>query len=140
MIKTLVSISIVLFGNMMGEALATNCSASAGYTQITGSGLRTVLSGKTACKSNGSDWEWQEYHSSSGNLVDWKKGPSDPIDPSTTVGFWLVTAGTKSTAKYTYGSNVYNYNVWHNTSNNTYDFCGASTITGVTLKAGQVAC
>jgi hypothetical protein len=138
MIRPLIfAVIVVLAGMMAGNAHAVNCVASAGYTRI--NGLGTFMAGKTACKRNAgnTDWEWQEYHDPSGDLIDWKKGPSDSVDPSTSVGNWF--GGTL--VNYDYDAGAYSYRVWQR-ADNTYDFCNGSTLTlaAVTLKTGQVSC
>ncbi|MGC1818828.1 MAG: hypothetical protein WA900_14375 [Casimicrobiaceae bacterium] len=108
--------------------------------------IGSVLTGNTVCATLGSD-KWQEYHQTGGNLYDYKKGPSDPVDPTTQVGTWGISGnGSNSVISYTYGSTTY-----------TYSFCGlpaggpytsynfqpnttGSLVTGATVHAGQVGC
>ena len=72
--------------------------------------------------------EWQEFHqgtsAAGGNLIDYKKGPTDPIDPSTSVGAWAILgSGDTSRVQYTYGATSYQYAVCSQSTNT--HFCGA---------------
>ncbi|BCX87748.1 hypothetical protein MIN45_P0115 [Methylomarinovum tepidoasis] len=97
----------------------------------------TVLRGKTICVTDSSTGEkWQEYHAPSGALIDYKKGPSDPVDPSKTVGSWS-TSGAQVT--YTYGQASYSYTVTGDATSG-YSLCGAKNFTNVTLLSGQQPC
>jgi hypothetical protein len=143
MINPIISISIFLLAGVTGEAMAANCSASTGYIRVAGDGdiLKNELSGKTACKANVDDWEWQEYHDPSGALIDWKNGPSDPVDPSAQVGTWSATNGVDATVTYTYGAQSNSYAVWK-TKSGLYDFCIGTTVKvrAVSLLSGQDSC
>jgi hypothetical protein len=99
------------------------CDSSATRTP-TVLALTQLLSNKMVCGSSGGD-SWQEWHngSSSGPVVDYKLGPGDPVDPSTTVGSFTINAD--NTVSYTYGSTSYKYAVC-STARSTYTFCGAA--------------
>jgi hypothetical protein len=118
-------------------ASAQGCPCGSG-TRVSGADLAALLAGKTVCAAVGNE-QWQEFHGgggTGGTLVDYKKGPNDPVDPSTTVGSWSVANDMVS---YNYGGGgTYAYAVCQ--SGNTLDFCGARNITGATLRAGQTAC
>lgn len=143
MVKSVVSLSVFFLVAVTGKALAINCAASTGYTRVAGDGdvLKNTLSGKTACKANTEDWEWQEYHEPSGTLIDWKKGPSDPVDPSVPVGKWSATDGASAEVTYSYDTKNYTYNVWK-TKLGLYDFCAGSTVKvrAASLMDGQDSC
>lgn len=141
--------ALVLASVVTGEAMAA-CGATPSGTRIQGNGansLGNLLEGKTACKSSGSDWEWQEFHQTGGNLIDWKKGV-DPVDPTEQVGSWSInSSGTGSnivqTVTYDYDTGgSYTYSVWHQ-GGGIYDFCttqGATDVLGATLKNTQGQC
>ncbi len=107
--------------------------------------LSELLYQKTVCVSSGASWEAQEFHGGSssvgGPLIDWKRGPVDPIDPTEQVGTWNISGtGTDTKVNYVYGSTTYSNSVWDH-GDGTYSFCnqlGNETI--ATIKAGQVAC
>jgi hypothetical protein len=135
MIKPIIFTSVFLLTNISGEVLAA-CSGTR-VTNVTD--LNTLLLGNTVCAANGGD-AWQEFHQSGGVLIDYKKGPTDTVDPSETVGSWSVTGNDpEATVTYNYGSGgIYSYAIYNTGSS--YDFCGATTVTDVTIKPGQVAC
>ncbi|MDX2367868.1 MAG: hypothetical protein QNK36_05615 [Colwellia sp.] len=103
-------------------------SATSGYTFAACTGaplnqpaLTTLLPGKTVCASFGGE-QWQELHTGAGSLIDYKKGPVDPVDPSENVGSWSVSGNTVT---YNYGSGgSYSYRIFDN--GGTYSFCGIS--------------
>lgn len=99
------------------------------------SDLTTILSGNTVCAVRGKD-RWQEEHHAGGVLKDYKKGPTDKIDPTKQIGTWAVSgngANTKVTYVYT-GSNTYAYEVWDN-GGGSYSFCGPGGM-DFTLRPG----
>lgn len=106
--------------------------------------LQRILSNKTVCASLGAE-RWKEFHNSSGTLFDYKRGPSDPVDPTKQVGNWSAS-GTETSAQvtYNYGSGgIYSYYVCalpQVVGATSYTFVGAKTIAGATLRPGQVDC
>ena len=89
--------------------------------------LQQLLGGKMVCANLGNE-QWQEWHNgtTSGPVVDYKKGPGDPVDPSETVGSYAISANgaADATVAYTYGSSTYRYAVCQNGTS--VAFCGAS--------------
>ncbi|SJM89416.1 hypothetical protein [Crenothrix polyspora] len=147
MIKPIISMSIVLLTGMMSETMAACAtdSANSQYTQVIGAAaLSSLLSGRTVCAmANGE--QWQEYHSPSADLIDYKKGPNDPVDPSELVGTWTTVGSTAANSKaiYDYDASTFSYKVWQNGTppNATYDFCNATTIiTNAQLVTGSNGC
>lgn len=136
--KRLMVASIVLLAGISGEAMAIDCS---GGTQLKNGDVASAISGKTVCAILGSE-QWQEYHASNFDLIDYKKGPSDPVDPTKTVGLWNTSGtGTNSVVTYDYGpGQVYSYEVHLNGTQ--YSLCGVSgaPTLDVTLLPGQVPC
>lgn len=101
--------------------------------------LTTLLTGNTVCVGSSPTWAAQEYHQSGGALIDYKRGPGHPVDPTGQVGTWSVTGtGTATKVNYTYGSTTYANSVWSN-GGNSYSFCNPSETIG-TVKTGQGAC
>jgi hypothetical protein len=127
----------------------TICTCDSSATRLDGVTLAGLLTNKMVCASVGSE-AWQELHvgGASGALRDYKKGPSDPIDPSTpvgsSVGSYAVDVAT-NTVSYTYpGQPAYKYDVCR-TATNFYTFCGASyggrNITGARIGgSGMTDC
>lgn len=52
--------------------------------------LMSFVRGTTFCVARGAE-RWQEFHATSGELIDYKLGPGHPVDPTKTVGTWTVT-------------------------------------------------
>lgn len=111
---------------------------------MTAGQIKTLLANNTACIGHTPTAEWSEWHNggSTGTLVDWKKGASDPVDPTTTVGTYAITSSiTAGIVNYTYGTNSYNYYVSAGSAN-PYTFCnvaGAPSFS-VTVNPGQGPC
>jgi hypothetical protein len=121
----------------MGSAMA-QCA-----TPIATQALRTLLTNNTACVGSTPNAQWSEWHNA-GTLVDWKKGPSDPRDPTTTVGTYVISANGDNGGRvtYTYGINSYSYAVQAATVP-IYTFCpltGGGATLSVTIKPGQGPC
>lgn len=97
--------------------------------------LATLLSGNTVCGVRGGD-RWQEEHHPGNVLKDYKKGPTDKIDPTTQVGTWSIGGtGANTMVTYNYGTGgTYQYTVWDN-GNGSYSFCGTGGL-DVTLTPG----
>jgi LysM repeat protein len=111
-----------------------------GYSET----LASILTGNTVCVGSPGSWQAQEYHQNGGDLIDWKQGAGDSVDPTSSVGSWNLTAGTgtASRVRYTYGSNPgINYRVFDH-SDGTYSFCNGTTENAVVTKilAGQQGC
>ena len=138
---------VFFLGNVAGPAVAS-CSfsnANPTYALLTQSGIETLLGQSMACYPTAAPYENQEYHtgttgSSTGNIIDYKKGPTDPVDPSKQIGSYSIAAvGGRpyyGTITYTYtGSppSTFTYTVWGPTApgGNLYDFCiGATPLAG----------
>ena len=90
---------LALFG-IAGNAVA-QAGPCGGFNGVkTAADIQTLLAGKYACVHNQSN----ELHSG-GTLIDFKKGPSDPVNPSEQVGTYTITAGTAAS----YDRITYNY-------------------------------
>lgn len=135
----LLPISMLLI--LMSHAFSAHAACTTA-TQVQGAAtLRAVLQGKTVCAARGGD-RWQEFHRSDGALIDYKKGPSDPVDPTKQVGSWAVTgngAGTQLRYDYGRGGN-YTYKVHTITEGSTYSLCSGTEDLVVTLRTGQGPC
>ena len=128
--KQLVVLGVVLLSWVSPAVMAEYTRAS----RVNSPELDTLISGTTVCASFGGD-EWQEEHRAGGPLWDYKKGPSDPVDPSEQVGTWDIGGNQ---VRYTYGRTSYRYSV-HDEGGGSYTFCGigggAPVISGATLVA-----
>ena len=128
---------LVLGGVAVSGQAAAACTGNAmNQTQ-----LSSTFSNNTVCAQRGSD-RWQEYHqgTGSGNLIDWKMGPTHAVDPTKQVGTWSITGnGNGARLAYNYGSGgSYSYQVFDN-GNGTYSFCNGAEMV-VTRRANQGAC
>lgn len=99
--------------------------------------LSSLFSNKLVCGKPGaanvgaaaSD-RWQERHASAGaaipggSLVDYKKGPSDPVDPSKTVGSWSIDTATNQIVHSYTGGSTFKWTV--HKAGDRYSFCNAS--------------
>jgi hypothetical protein len=122
-----------------GAAQAQSCPCNPNATVLaSASATQAVLSNKMVCGQVGSE-RWQEWHNgaTSGPIVDYKLGPTHPVDPSSTVGSYAIN--TDGTVSYTYGSTTYRYAVCP--TGGTYTFCGANfggrNIAGVVVAANS---
>lgn len=124
------------------SAATAACSAPAATRVTSVAALNTLLSGKTVCVAStkpGWTWEWQEIHQVPDILVDYKKGPGDPVDPSKPVGTWKISGtggGQRAVVTHDYGGGQsYTYTVWNN-GNGTHSFCSANPEIIATIKTG----
>jgi hypothetical protein len=131
--KCLMVTSMVLLAGISGEVMAA-CSDP----QVTGSGLTTLIAGNTVCAMRGGE-QWQEQHRTDTTLWDYKKGPSDPVDPTKQVGSWSIASNTVTYA-YT-GGPSFTYSV-HGPTGGPYSFCTGSTevVGGAIFKTGSSSC
>lgn len=114
--KQLMVIGVVL-SSWASPAVMADCST----TPLDNGALLALIPGKTVCAKLGTE-QWQEQHITGGVLVDYKKGPSDPVDPSVPVGTWGIASDIVT---YTYGSTSYGYTV-HAEGGAFYTFCGVT--------------
>lgn len=106
--------------------------------------IQSVLGGKYACV--GTPLQNDELHTgtttdTSGQVLDYKKGPSDPVDPSDTPAHPTGTYSISGEViTYTYGSLTFSYNINQAPSGSVYTFCRV-TPTGadllVTVQTGH---
>lgn len=101
-----------------------------------------MLEGQYACGSSGGE-TWDELHSG-GLVLDYKKGPNDPVDPSDTAShptgsYAYSSSGTDGTVTYTYGGTSYSYFIQAG-SGSSYYFCptnGAASVLNITVQASH---
>lgn len=117
-------------------------------TALSQSDLLGLLTNHTVCGRPGDDYpkgenssdRWQEQHvgeNGRGDLVDYKKGAGDPLDPSKSVGTFLILGGQVS---YNYGAGAsYTYSVYQ--SGTVYSFCeGTAERARATVKTTLTSC
>jgi len=135
--KRQIAVGIVLVTGFSGGVFAApNCTNP---NRVTGSALTTLVSGNTVCATVGTD-KWQEQHRSGAQLWDYKKGASDPVDPSKQVGTWGIGANSV-THSYT-GGPSYTYTIHDEGGGASYSFCssGSVVVSGATFKPGNSSC
>lgn len=113
--KFLTFSAIAMLGLSASGALAQSCPSP-----MNQSAVQSLVTNQYVCGSIGGD-SWNELHQAGGVLQDYKKGPTDPVDPSAVVGNWTVNSD--GTITYAYGSLSYTYQVQVNAGNQ-YSFCG----------------
>lgn len=143
-------------------AAAAACATGTRIQGVGPNSLQRRLGGMTVCKMNAAntDWEWQEFHRTTGgpntpNLIDYKKGPDHPVDPTAPVGSWSINTDNPQgggndditqTVTYNYGgTSIYTFSVWAQGPGGTgpYNFCseqGATDVLNATLISGQGPC
>jgi len=126
-----------------GSASAQTCTG----TPMTSAAITSLIAGRYACANISPTQHWNELHQA-GKVLDYKKGPTDPIDPSDTAthptGTFAVTGSggpqTTGTVTYNYGAGgTYGYNIYANgTGTNPFSATGTYSFCGVTGGAPQL--
>ena len=150
--------SVFFLVNVAGPAVAA-CAFVSGdpsYVEMTQGAIEGLLGGSEACyPTAGPPWTNQEFHtggitSPTGNIIDYKLGPSSPTDPTTQIGSYSISTisgrGSHGQIVYTYTGNppsTFTYTVWGPNPAGYYDFCNG--LTPVTVKVlpstgGPVQC
>ncbi len=123
------------------EGVMAACSPPAA-SQVKNGALTTLLLGNTVCAVRGGD-RWQEEHHAGGVLKDYKKGPTDKIDPTKQVGTWAVSGnGANTNVTYTYppSGGSHSFTVWDN-GGGSYSFCkGGAPDLNFTLRSTGSGC
>ena len=135
----LMPVAAVLSLTLMPAMAEAACTSTSQVTDA--DALRTLLGGKTLCATRGAD-RWQEFHQSGGALIDYKKGPSDPVDPTKQVGTWTVTGnGSGTQVRYNYGQGAsYTYKVHTIVQDASYSLCSSTEDLVVSMRSGQGPC
>ena len=106
--------------------------------------LTSTLVGNTVCVGSAPTFEAQEQHVTGGTLIDFKRGPGHPTDPTKTIGTWVTSGnGGNTIVTYNYtGGSSYSYNVCTSGIDD-LGFCPSGTNTptvNAKLKSGLVGC
>ena len=139
--KKIVLVAVMAGSLVSGQAMAA-CTNS---TRLSGPAIITLLSGNTVCVPTVTipTMTWQELHSGTGLLIDYKRGPSHPVDPSETVGTWTVNGTGKGNSSVTHAysgaGGTYIYTV-HSIGGAIYEFCVGTTPITARVKSGGGAC
>jgi len=143
--KRILLLSVLFLAAAIGNA-AANCTDN----RITGAAINTLLNGKLVCGRPAAGYtgspndRWQEEHISGGALFDYKKGPTDKIDPRVQLGTWDRNGNT---VRYVYDKYTPIVNVTYSgifqvgTTGNTYSFCqGVSEIVRANVITSSTGC
>jgi len=130
---------LLVFGG--SHAMAQTCTGTA----LTSSQITSLLTGgnggRYACIGTSPNAQWNELHTG-GNVLDYKRGLNDPVDPSDTpahptgtytiVSTNPVNSQAPGTIAYTYGPLSYTYTIYATgtgtipySNPGTYAFCGS---------------
>ena len=124
--KQAIVIATVLAFN--ASQVLANCPSGGNLGDSGQQTIQNVLGGNYACVYNPT-LQNNEQHTGSatdttGFVLDYKKGPGDPADPSDTLshptGSYSISGNLIT---YTYGSLTYSYNINATPSGNVYTFC-----------------
>jgi hypothetical protein len=91
---------------------------------------------------------WQEEHRAGGQLWDFKRGPTDKMDPSKQVGTWAIVSlgtdakkGEQAAVTYSYTGGSTHTRTVHLISGDVYSFCsGSSEIAQAIIRPGSGPC
>lgn len=145
--KKFVLVAAMAGSLVSGQAIAACTNA----TRLDAAAISALLGGNTVCVPTTTipTMTWQELHvgtatSTTGALIDYKRGPGDAVDPSETVGTWTVNANGGAqqatvTHAYSGGGGTYIYSV-HSISGTNYGFCVGGTEIVARVKFGGGAC
>ena len=138
---------LALVAGGTGEARAQNCT---GGTLLSPSEVAALLTDRYACGGAGGQ-TWNELHSA-GNIIDYKLGPNDPKDPSTTVGGYTIASTTvgdtpvgRVTYNYNNGGGSFAYQIRSagspaTTTPGTYSFCGVAGAANFSITVSTAPC
>lgn len=140
MIKRYVVFSLIMFGGIpLNAAAQTACETGTQVTDATNPTLTVLLSGNTVCAQRNGD-RWQEEHKTNSELWDYKKGPTDPVDPSKQLGTWAITDNQVTYTYTAFGApESYSFQVY-DLGNGSYNFCSVvndpqENIIGATIQS-----
>lgn len=148
--KRIFEFVIALSALAIGPAMAQVCT-TASSTGMTPTQIKNLVSSKYACVGSFPNAQWNELHNSttgSGNVLDYKLGPSSPTDPSDTAthptGRFAISAPNGGQGPglitYTYGTNAYAYYVVNNLTPPQYSFCGTGTAPQLAVTISATHC
>lgn len=132
---------------LAGLPAVSNAACTAPSVRVnTMAAMTTLLTGNTICvpamTPPPATMQAQELHQLGGALIDFKRGPGHPVDPSKQIGNWSVTGrdGRGVFVTYNYGGGkIYTYAVWDN-RDGTHSFCSANPEIKVRRKLLGGAC
>ncbi len=142
--KSIGVLGVVLFAFIANQAIAA-CPTTGTASRVD---MRNLLSGRYACAVRGNE-TWDELHQGTSfgpsNVQDYKKGPTDPVDPSEVVGTYTInngTAGAPDSIAYNYGTGgSYTYVVTPAAQTlGVYSFCNTATSVAISVTVAAAHC
>lgn len=143
--KKFVLVAAIAGSLVSGQAIAA-CTPS---TRLNAAAITALLGSNTVCVPAVTvpTMTWQELHvgAPGGALIDFKRGPGHPVDPTQTVGTWTVSgtgAGNATvTHAYSGAGGTYIYSV-HGSGvvGTNHSFCAGATEIVARVKSGGGAC
>ena len=135
---------LVLLGTVSATgALGADCTSTSNADYLNQSQMGTLLNGNTACVGSGPTWQNQELHSS-GNIIDFKRGPGHPVDPSKTIGTYAISNDSgKGVVTYSYtGGGAFAFKILSSGAapGSTVTYCQGSSPLSVFIKPGGGGC
>ena len=145
----------VLIAAIAGSLVSIEAiAACTNNTRLNATAISNLLGGNTVCvpKTNNATMTWQELHvgtltSTSGALIDYKRGPGHAVDPSETVGTWSVSANgggnNQASVTHTYsgGGGSFTYSVHSiSVSGAIYGFCAGGVEIEARVTPGGTGC
>jgi len=132
---------------LAGLPAVSNAACAAPSVRVnTMAAMSALITGNTVCvpalTPRPATMEAQELHQLGGALIDFKRGPGHPVDPSKQIGAWSVTGrdGRGVFVTYNYGGGkIFTYAVWRN-GDGTHSFCSANPEVQARVKTGGGAC
>jgi hypothetical protein len=121
---------------LLAAVAATGLSGGAfAQTECSGTQLTFLdIKNSTVCVGHAGAWEAQEMHYENGILKDFKRGPSDKLDPTEEIGTWSMSGNTVT---YNYkGGKTYSYSAYKNGATVTFCPSGSGILTTATLQPG----
>jgi hypothetical protein len=94
-------------------AMAQACSSRTANTRLSASAIQGIVNSKYVCVGTFPDATWNELHAG-GTLIDYRKGPNDSADPTTTVGRYTIAPGANGgiiTYDYDNNGGTYSYTI-----------------------------
>jgi len=134
-----------------GHAFAANCIVSLSNAPLSASDVSNLLTGRYACIGTSPSATWNELHNGT-QVLDYKKGPADPTDPSDTpahpTGTYTVIGSATGTVTYNYGAGgTYGFNILANqsgtnpfSSSGGYSFCTTTGGTNLDVTISAAHC
>lgn len=123
--KSVMLVTALCVGQILGigQAAAQNCPGT-GTNRMSQAQITLLLSGNYACVGVFPNAQWNELHNA-GSVIDYKLGPTDPRDPTQTVGTYVVSGTGVGVVTYIYasGGGTYAYNIYDNQTHPAYSFC-----------------